>query len=36
MTRTIDTIAKVGAFAFGALFLWEAGQVAYGLVRRRL
>jgi hypothetical protein len=36
MTRAIDTITKLGAFVFGALFLWEAGQVAYGMVRKRL
>jgi hypothetical protein len=36
MTRAIDTITKLGAFVFGALFLWEAGQVTYGLVRKWL
>jgi hypothetical protein len=35
MTRAIDTITKLGAFVFGALFLWEGVQCAYGLVRRK-
>jgi hypothetical protein len=35
-TQAIDLLAKLGSAAFGLLFLWEGGQVAYGLVRRKL
>jgi hypothetical protein len=36
MTSAFDAIARIGAFVFGALFLWEGVQCAYGLARRKL